>query len=361
MATPSSLLLSSPVDVLAAVPYLLGFHPADSLVVIGLTGDPPRGQVCVTTRWDLPIEPGVAAQLVPLTRREQVTQIVLVGYGPGARVTPAVDEIRALAETAGLRVIEALRVERGRFWSYVCARAECCPAEGTPYDPAASPVPAQATLNGMVALRDRAALERSAAPLSDTAREAMREATARAIDEMGRRVRACRDADGFAAAFVADGLARVRAAIETYQEGRRLCDDDVARLGLALAVIRIRDEAWTLIDDPSLRTHLALWGDLTRRLEPRFVPPAAALLGLSAWRDGDCALAGIALERALAADPGYSMANLLMHALHHFLSPGMLAERMPGPADLDEAMGSARMSWLLPMISILDEEATVPG
>jgi hypothetical protein len=361
MATRPHLLLSSPLDVLAAVPYLLGFHPADSLVVIGLTGDPPRGQVSVTTRWDLPLEPAATAQLVPLLRRERITQIILAGYGPGTRVTPAVDEIRALAAAAGLDVAEALRVERDRFWSYLCLSTDCCPTDGTPYDPAASPVPAQATLNGMVALRDREALERSVAPLYGAAGDGMREATAAAVDEAGRRVRACRDADEFATDFVTDGIALVHAAIDTYQAGQRLHDADAARLGLALAVIRVRDEAWTLIDDPTLRTHLSLWGDLTRRLEPRFVAPAAALLALAAWRDGDCALAGIALERALTADPGYSMANLLMHALRHFLSPGMLSERMPGPADLDEAMGSPRMSWLMPMIAIIDEEAAPVG
>ncbi|MFD0665390.1 DUF4192 domain-containing protein [Thermocatellispora tengchongensis] len=126
-------------------------------------------------------------------------------------------------------------------------------------------------------------------------------------------------------------------------------------------MIRVRDEAWTLMSDATLRTHLALWQDLTRRLEPRFVPPVASLLGLAAWRDGNSAFAGIALRRALAIDPGYSMARLLMHALQHFLSPAALADRMPGPAELDETMGTPRMSWLLPMVGILNEEGPASG
>ena len=117
-----------------------------------------------------------------------------------------------------------------------------------------------------------------------------------------------------------------------------------------------RDEAWTLVNDTTLTAHLALWSDLTRRLEPRFLPPAASLLALSAWQFGDCALAGIALQRALAADPDYSLANLLSHALHHMLSPVVLRERMPTPAGLDNAMGSPRVSWLSPMIALLEDE-----
>ncbi len=41
------LTLTSPADVLAAVPYLVGFHPVDSLVVIGLD----RGRAKVAARW----------------------------------------------------------------------------------------------------------------------------------------------------------------------------------------------------------------------------------------------------------------------------------------------------------------------
>ncbi|GLW13214.1 hypothetical protein Misp01_83420 [Microtetraspora sp. NBRC 13810] len=356
MDTSPPLLLSSPADVLAAVPYLLGFHPGESLVVIGLTGDPPGGRLCLTTRWDLPLDPDAVPRLASLLAREGVTQVIVAGYGPGAEVTPAVDAVRAQAGRSGLTVAEALRADGGRFWSYLCADAGCCPPEGTPYDPAAGEVPGQAEQHGMTALRDRPALAGTLDPCTGPARRAMREATARVAAETIGRARACRDADALAAEFVADGIARVRAAVAGCAD-RRLSDEEAARLGAALSVIRVRDEAWTLIDDDRLKEQLDLWADLTRRLEPRFTPPAAALLGLTAWRAGDGALAGIALERALSVDPGYSMARLLMHALAHFLSPGLLTERMPSPADLDAAMGAPRMSWLLPLIAILDEEA----
>ncbi|MGI5274559.1 DUF4192 domain-containing protein [Nonomuraea sp. CA-218870] len=337
----SCLTLTSPADILAAVPYLVGFHPADSLIVVGLA----RSQAKVAARWNVPVPPGALAPLVPLFEREEVTQVVIVGYGPGETVTPGVDEATATAARAGVEVAEALRAHDGRYWSYVCDSATCCPPEGTPYDPLSSRVAAEATVRGLVALPDRETLQRTIAPMSGPVRLAMRRATAEAVHDLRTALAAAHDPDGFTADFVAQGLARVRAALARGAIGDRLDDAEAARLGLDLAVIRVRDEAWTLMDD----SHIALWKDLTRRLEPAFVPPAASLLAMAAWRAGDSVLATIALERALSLDPHYSMGNLLMHALQHLLPPGVMDGRMPTPAELDAAMGEPRASWLLPV------------
>src|SRR5689334_13452027 len=127
--TIPKLVLSSPADILAAVPYLVGFHPADSLVVTGVAGP----EVRLTTRWDLPVAAGDLDRLVALLRRESVTAAFVVGYGAGALVTPAVDTATRLLHAGGIRVAESLRAEGGRYWSYSCGSASCCPPEGTPY------------------------------------------------------------------------------------------------------------------------------------------------------------------------------------------------------------------------------------
>ncbi|WP_188195793.1 DUF4192 domain-containing protein [Nonomuraea sp. SYSU D8015] len=346
-STPGFLTLTSPADILAAIPYLVGFHPSSSLVVIGLDA----GQAKLVVRWGLPLPPGSLAPLAPLFDREGVTQVVIIGYGAGEVVTPAVDEARLLADKAGVRVGEALRAHEGRYWSYVCDAPMCCPAEGTPYDPSTSQIAAEATVRGLVALPDREALERTVAPVTGPVRMAMRRATAEAIAELRAGLTATADLDAFAQRYVAEGLARVRSALTAHAQGGRLDDADAARLGLDLTIIRVRDEAWTLMRE----SHAPLWRDLTRRLEPRFAPPAATLLAMAAWRGGNSVQATIALERALALDPGYSMANLLMHAVQNLLSPAIMRGRLPTPAELDAAMGPAHAGWLLPLVNLLDE------
>ncbi|NUP01242.1 MAG: DUF4192 domain-containing protein [Nonomuraea sp.] len=346
-APDSCLTLTSPADILAAVPYLVGFHPQDSLIVIGLD----RGQAKLAARWSVPFPSGTLAPLTHLAEREGVTQIVIVGYGRGEAVTPGVDEARTLAAKAGLHVAEAIRAHDGRYWSYICDLPRCCPPEGTPYDPTTSQIAAEATVRGLVALPDRHTLERTIAPATGPVRMAMRRATATAIADVRASLTAATDLDTFATHYVTDSLRRVRAALTTQAAGGRLDDLEAARLGLALTVIRVRDEAWTLMRD----AHLPLWKDLARRLEPRFLPPVASLLAMAAWRAGDSILATIALERALTTDPHYSMANLLMHALQNLVSPTVVRDRLPTPAELDAAMGQANAAWLIPLISLLED------
>lgn len=342
------LTLTSPVDILAAVPYLVGFHPHDSLVVIGIA----ERQAKVVARWNLPFPPGTLAPLAALFRREDVTEAVVVGYGPGEKVTPAADEARRAAASSGVTVGEVLRVHEGRYWSYICDQPTCCPPEGTPYDPSTTRVAAEATVQGMVALPDRGALERTIAPAEGPVRVAMRRATAEAVAEVRAAMAAgAADPDAYARRFVAEGLVRLRAALGAHARGEPLDDAEAARLGLDLAVIRIRDEAWTLLHE----SHAPLWKDLTRRLEPRFCPPAASLLAMASWRAGDNVLATIALERALTVDPRYSMADLLMHAVQNLVAPAIVRARLPTPSELDAAMGPAQAPWLTPLTALLDE------
>ncbi|MGW0805129.1 DUF4192 domain-containing protein [Nonomuraea sp. NPDC002799] len=344
----SCLTLSSPSDILAAVPYLVGFHPSRSLVVIGLG----RAQAKVVTRWSLPLPPDTLDPLTLVFEREGVTEMVIIGYGPGHLVTPAVDEARLLATSSGVHVGEALRAHEDRYWSYVCDLPRCCPPEGTPYDSSTSRIAAEATVRGLVALPDREALERTTAPVTGPVRLAMRRATAEAIAEVRAELTQAAHLDAFAQRFITEGLSRVRAALTIHDAGGRLTDAEAARLGLDLTVTRIRDEAWTLMRE----SHALLWKDLTRRLEPRFTPPAASLLAMAVWQGGSSVQATIALERALAIDPSYSMANLLMHALQNLLSPAILGDRLPTPAELDAAMGPPHPAWLLPLVALLDAE-----
>ena len=74
--------------------------------------------------------------------------------------------------------------------------------------------------------------------------------------------------------------------------------------------------------DPAHRdAHRRRWTDLVRRAQPGYAAAPASLLAFTAWQSGDGALANIALDRALADTPGYSMALLLQEALDAGMPP----------------------------------------
>jgi hypothetical protein len=94
---------------------------------------------------------------------------------------------------------------------------------------------------------------------------------------------------------------------------------------LAVALGQVRVPVLRVHPGPGVVTdaHLRLWTDLTRLARSGYVAAPAALLAFCAWQNGDGALANVALDRALADNPRYSMALLLREALDSGAPPSM--------------------------------------
>jgi hypothetical protein len=313
---PMPMVLNDPADILSLVPFVLGFHPTDSVVVLGLRGR----QMIFQARGDLADAVPLAGHYATIVGRQQVTAVIVIGYGPATSVTPAVLAIAARLAETGADVRDVLRVTDGRYWSYLCQSWRCCPADGTPFDPTMSRVAAAAVVEGHVALPSREALERRLAPIGGLAREGMREATGRAhrrIVTLIESAAAPVDAAPVDAApadvagrLRAAGATAVRAAVDRQRTSDQLDDDEVAWLTVLLVHLSVRDDAWGAIDaDPAL--HVRLWTEVLRRAEPELSPAPATLLGFAAWQAGDGVIAAMAVDRALAADPDYAPARLL--------------------------------------------------
>ena len=298
------LVIRSAQDAIAAVPYLLGFHPARSLVVIGFEG---RAHGTCAVRLDLPAA-DAAGRVAALLSGNGFARSLVLGYGPLAEVAECAAAMRAALESAGVPAAESIRVADGRWWSLTCDGG-CCPAEGTPYDISTSALAAQATYAGHVALADRAELVRSVQPLNGPARAAMREATRRAEKR--------RDTPGESLVFVHALLTRTNPT-----------DDEVARLGVLLTDLRLRDEAWIRIDEDAPAADITFWRDVLRRVEEPYAPAPASLLAFAAYSAGDGGLANVALERALHADPDYSMAILLREVVNAGIPPSRVRLQM---------------------------------
>jgi len=314
----------TPAALLTLIPHLLGFVPEASLVVIGV--EEPRDRIRVTLRYDLADPPeldlisDLAAHAVGVLRSQRLTAAVAVGYGPETLVTPTADELRGQAWQAEIDVREFLRVHDGRYWSYTCRSEACCPAAGVPFEPDPQAAQAAALIDaGIPVLASRAAVAARVAPLGGIAAVSMRQATRRAEQHVAQLLAKVRKSGRLGAVrymIAAEGLAAVGAMIARYRSGGRFTtDDEIARISVALRDLRVRDDAWARMDPRYADEHLRLWIDVVRRARPGYVAAPAALLAFVAWQSGDGALANVALDRALADDPGYSMATLLRQVI----------------------------------------------
>jgi hypothetical protein len=317
--------LRTPTDVLAAVPYLLGYQPTDSVVLLGLRAR----KVVFQVRADLPT-PGDRAALVThvceVVARQRVTTALIVGYGEVDAVTPAVEALRAGLSRRGIRVLEVLRASGGRYWSYLCRRSECCPPEGIAYDTSTTSVAASATVAGISPAASRDDLVARLAPPSGDRLSEARGATGRAA----RRLAELWAGAGNGRAGDAAVLAAGRRALDGALGGTAALSgpDEIAWLAALLTDTRVRDLAWRRIDEDK-QLHLDLWTEVVRRVDPALAAAPASLLAFAAWQLGEGALASIALDRADAAQPGYPMAALLGTALHHGLPPSSWREPPP--------------------------------
>ena len=340
--------VSSVTGFLAVIPHLLGFHPSRSMVVVGL--DARRGRIVLAFRYDLPDPPDaarardIAEHAVAVLRKRRIRTAIAAGYGEGTLVTPVAEQLRAGLRGAGIAMRDLLRVQDGRYWSYVCSDPGCCPPDGVPFDVSAHPAAAAMTAAGLPARPDRKSLADSVAPLTGQAAESMRLATERAVLRAAELIASSAAPSGtFAPGEAASrtpatpgswwlvveaGREAVRAAISIYRHGGRITDhDQLAWLTVTIADLRVRDDAWARMEPRHRADHQRLWTDVVRHACEPYVPAPASLLAFIAWQSGDGALANVAIERALAADPEYSMAHLIGQALDAGLPPS--AARLP--------------------------------
>jgi hypothetical protein len=337
---PTRLTVRDPANLLATVPYLLGFNPDPhaSLVLVALTG----ARVLLAARLDLPTpaDPATPFQAA-LTHAATIltghgaTGVILAGYGSAERVEPAVRDASTALRNVHVEVHSALRVQDGRYYQLGCDDPTRCPPEGTPFDPATTIAAATAVHAGLVALPNRRALADTIAPVTGAARTAMTAATIRACQLMQTLADTATTTDpaGTSAAtpetpldhalrLIADRyLADARAA---YAAERSTSDDDAALITVLLDDPAVRDAAarYTSGDPWQIR----MWTDLVRRAEPAFTAAPACLLAVCALQAGNGALAAIAVRRGLDVDPDYRLAQLLEQALVAGIDPTTITD-----------------------------------
>lgn len=329
--------ISRPAGLLAAVPPMLGFHPTDSLVLLCLAGG--RRRIGPVARVDLPQghDRALAAQLTAHALRH-ADEVAVVCYVRGQRRPAILDDLLTELARAGVEVMDAMIV-RDDLARPAFSDAMEKDHPGIPMpdadDPVVCALQAAGALSGRSVLADRAALRRSiAGPKGAKLRAAeagVSEAAAGRLPpstttDEGRVVLLRRTGEG-SRHSVPRSIWRLldAACLQTAETGTvelavgtavaaALAENSVRDAVLAAAFCDL-DGAWL----PMLIA-CATW------TPDSVAAPVCSVLGIVAYRHGDGALAQVAVDRCLIAEPGHPLALLLID----IMSAGLRPEELDG-------------------------------
>jgi hypothetical protein len=362
VAPPAVLRLGSPAEMAAVIPHLLGFRPAESLVLASLSG--PRRRIGLTVRLDLTdvspdgiVNPGRVDGLVGqlLQRGEREVFAVVISRQVPAGDLPYRDLVARLIDS-DLDVVDAVFCRGDRCWSYLCEDRLCCPVEGVLVGGAdrGDRIAATFAVLGSAVLPDRHAVIAMVDPVigpdAERAAAALRDARA-----WRRRTRV--------AARLPWAMAALDGWLAAYADPRTVIDlADAARLALVVQRVEARDAVimrWAAELPPAApdavpaagtgagpgagtgpgtdgaalagpdsllrRERAAAWRrlllDVARRTLPPDDAPICTLFGCAAYVDGGGVLAEAALLRALRTDPRYPLARLVFGMLGEQVDP----------------------------------------
>lgn len=301
-------------DLINTLPVLFGFTPEDSLVAIATYG--PRHRLGFRLRVDVPAPEHIEAlarQVVAHLAHQGAEGAILVAVTRrtevAARLVPAVER-----RLGAIRPVVGAWADGERYWT----TRDDDPA-GHSYETSDHhPAVVQAIAAGQEILPNRSALVARLEPELGERRRWLNAGATVVAAQVDAAVNT-RGSDSIAEVSMTD----LAPALTAIHAGRRLTDDQSLRLARWATVLPARDALWALITPASARTMVGVWSHVARCAPPSTSAPALTLAGFASWLSGDGALALIAAERALAIDPEYPLAGLLLRLLEAGVPPSI--------------------------------------
>lgn len=269
--------VSQPGELVAVMPHLLGFAPADSVVCLPMGGGAPA------TRVDHPHQDEdfalVVDSLSPVYKRHPAP-VVMVAVTQD-RVAAA-KMFRLMSEELGEQLKGGIRAH-GNEWMDLATGVT-----GTVDPSSRERLAAEMALGGVrqpAASREAMAAQVQPDPVAVAA---VREHLADLIDSR---------ADDFLATDLVAETTWLTTQIAAFVDTQIPVDNQTAgRILLDMHVPALRDSAVLVMTADAAAEHTALWSDLTRRSPEEVRSPAAALLAFASFQQGDGARSWAALD-----------------------------------------------------------------
>lgn len=357
----ATVVITSPEELIASIPAMLGFPPGPGSVVIlcGRTADGGQGPV---VRMDVDgllddgrgfpgdddllddpddlHDPGPARGLARFCAREGIDSVHLVvvhencadGYLAGLRAEDAASAFEYWLGEAGTGVEAAYGVgefAEGEPWVDLFGMTR-----GVQIDPDTTQIAAVHAYDGRVRAGSRDEIDRLYLVRDPDACDEDRPddgvvGGAGEVDaaDPGGGSAPGRDRRAERARAVAAAVERHDDAARRLGVGEEVDDDELAAIGRDLLVIAVRDEIYRRLAQRGLGDRdgrRLVWWAVARRRPARERSVALLLLGAASYFAGSGVHAWSALSAAVDADPGNNLARLLLQGLHHGMAPERL-------------------------------------
>ncbi|WP_433463907.1 DUF4192 domain-containing protein [Spirillospora sp. CA-128828] len=298
-------------EIVTLIPFMLGFTPTDSLVVVGIEDPPGPAMRVALAPADQPVgvKDAVASatggRVASVMTRNQVTTVIVVGYGDSEPVTAFGTLVETELRAAGIQVLQGIRVQDDRFWSFTCLDSQCCPPEGTPLNSQTSVVAAEAVLRGFSVADSRDTVQARLAPVAGEEADRVKAAIREVSDHLTDRTRNLNPA-AWRLYLIEQGEELIDSVYERVRGGVmfEMVDHlEIARLLILLQEPYNRDLAMISIGSDHAAEFLEFWGQVLARAIPSLVSGPACLAAQAALCAGEGVIAKAAVERGIEDAP----------------------------------------------------------
>lgn len=312
--------LTSAHDLITAVPFLIGFHPTNSIVLISVKDD----AIGLAMRIDAPevLQSDAIDLLAHHFLREEADTALLVAYMPDEREDgdSLLISLGAGLLRNGISIQESIVVRRGRYRSIICRDEDCCPPAGTDV-----PVIEESEIAVEHVLAGVPMPYSNISELIDSISSDAQSLSPQWIDEVNR-FYIEEDAEDIAA-LRRDGVETMDLLLDEFRMGHGASEVSlVARMIGRMSDVQVRDYALGVHSEDSFDLYFAMWRELLRKAPRGFVAPIACIVASMSYESGDGALAQKALDRALADDERYPLAGLLRRVFNAGWPPEAFAQ-----------------------------------
>jgi hypothetical protein len=316
--TVRPLRVRTPADLVAIVPHLLGFQPADSLVLVFAS----RRGVPLTARLDLAdilsqSAPDLMSNLLDSAIGLGSDHVVGVIYAPRRRA----EQVRTLVESCLEPWLDLLViVHRSRWW--LAGGPASDPGEPVPRD---TPQTLGAVAAGLTVAASRGALaELWAAPRGEREDEllALRQSMVERLTNWSQTasIEAMYDLALLAERGAGDGA-----------DGPS--DEDYVTAALLVEDPAARDRLWCRLTGGTARAHLEFWIEVLRRTPVGHRALPLAVLALTAWQAGEGVIMSMCHDEAHALSPLDPVVRLVTAIRANILPPSTWREALAQPND----------------------------